>query len=366
MAKKPMSYDAIAAALAGVIGDNDPEATVTQWLDSGFPPLNHSSGAKWDRGFPVGRVIEIAGPPSSGKTALATAAMASAQEAGGIAGFNDHERSFSLTLAPKLGLDPTPGRFVYKKPETFEQSVTIYHAAVQTIRQNKLIAPSAPICWVFDSLAAMVPNSVLYDDKGKPRDPKTRNMRDNVALASACSAHFPAIAQIAEDYNVCVIFLNQFRNKIGVTFGDPRKTTGGDSPAYYFSQRIWLSASQVKKGDEIVGQKVKASFVKNKVARPFAKAEWYFMFEEDGTGRFDREKSLIEFLAEQKILAAGTQGRVVWVDGKQYPKDTLAKAIRDTNAFGELVKLLPAHYEAPIVAEVQLDDEAPEELPAAA
>jgi protein RecA len=338
---------------------------VDHWLDTGFPVLNNASGARWEAGFPVGRVIEVAGPPSAGKTAIATAAMAAAQKAGGLAGFMDHERSFSLRLAPKLGLNPEE-RFVYKKPKTFEESVAIFHLAVKTVRDKKLIPVEAPICWVFDSLAAMVPHAVLFDDKGNPRDPKTRNMRDNVALASACSAHFPAIAQIAEEYGVCVIFLNQFRNKIGVTFGDPRKTTGGDSPAYYFSQRLWLSASQVKKGTEVVGMEVTGKFMKNKVARPFATATWYFMFEPDGTGRFDREKSMIEFLTEQKILPAGSKaGNVEW-GGKQYPKDTLAKAIRESGKFSALTDMLPANYEPPIVAVAETDeldvvDEIPEE-----
>lgn len=346
----------IAKALASVIGENDDEATVTQYLDSGFPPLNHASGARWDAGFPVGRLIEIAGPASSGKTAIATAAMASAQAAGGVAGFMDHERSFSVTLAPKLGLDTTPGRFIYKKPKTFEESIAIFSLAVKTIREKKLIAKDAPICWVFDSLAAMVPQSILMDSKGKERTAEDRNMSDNTALARATSAHFPAIAMIAEEYNVCVIFLNQLRTKIGVMFGDPRKTTGGESAAYYFSQRLWLSSSQIKKDGEVIGMEVKGKFIKNKVARPFAEASWFFMFEPDGTGRFDREKSLVGFLSEQGILAAGSKaGSVVW-NGKQYPKDTLAKAIRETNQIGQLINLLPKEYEPPVVAVVETDE----------
>lgn len=355
MAKKPASFEDIARALAGVIGENDEEATVRQWLDTGFPPLNSASGSRWDAGFPVGRMVEIAGPPSSGKTAIATAAMAAAQQAGGVAGFMDHERSFSMALAPNLGLDVTPGRFIYKTPKTFEESISIFQLAVKTIREKKLIDPSAPICWVFDSLAAMVPQSILTDSKGKERSAEDRNMNDNTALARATSAHFPAIAMISEEYGVCCIFLNQLRTKIGVMFGDPRKTTGGDSAAYYFSQRLWLSASQVKKGTDVVGMRVKGNFVKNKVSRPFAEASWFFMFEPDGSGRFDREKSLIEFLEEGGHIQKGSPGRVVWTDGKQYHKDALAQAIRDANAFEELVKLLPDNYEAPVVAQVEMD-----------
>ncbi|MCH8476055.1 MAG: DNA recombination/repair protein RecA, partial [Opitutales bacterium] len=177
----------IANALAGVIGKNDEESTVRHFLDTGFPPLNHASVSDWDGGFPVGRMIEIAGPASSGKTAIATAAMAAAQKAGGVAGFMDHERSFSLVLAPRLGLDTTPGRFIFKKPRTFEHSLQICIIAANHIRKNKLIPKDAPICWVFDSLASMVPQSALYEMKnGKNVGDKSiadRNMNDNSALA---------------------------------------------------------------------------------------------------------------------------------------------------------------------------------------
>lgn len=347
----------IAKVLAGAIGENDEEATVRQFLDTGFPPLNHGSSSSWDGGLPVGRIIEVAGPPSSGKTAIATAAMAAAQKAGGVAGFMDHERSFSLTLAPRLGLDVTPGRFIFKKPRTFEESVAIFNLAAQTIRSKKLIAKDAPICWVFDSLAAMVPQSVLTDAKGKERTAEDRNMNDNTALARATSAHFPALAMLAEEYDACVIFLNQLRTKIGVMYGDPRKTTGGDSPAFYFSQRIWLSATQIQDTKkEVIGMEVTGKFMKNKVARPFKTATWRFMFQADGTGRFDRERSLVEFLVEEKILATPKNGYVEW-EGKQIHKEALARQIEAEGevGFAKLKALLPKAYEPPVVAEV-IDD----------
>lgn len=359
------SANDIAKALASIIGTNDQEATVKHFLDTGFPPLNHASGARYDSGLPVGRLVEIAGPPSAGKTAIATRVMAAAQKIGGIAGFMDHERSFSLTLAPRLGLDVTPGKFVYKKPKTFEESVAIFHLAVQTIRDKKLIDKDAPIVWVFDSLAAMVPQSILTDSKGKQRDATDRNMNDNTALARATSAHFPAISMIAEEYGVLVIFLNQIRTKLGVMFGDPRKTTGGDSPAFYFSQRLWLSASQIKVGTDVVGMEVTGSFVKNKVARPFAKAKWRFMFQPDGTGRFDAEKSLVEFLNDGKFLptvdpATGKDckpGYVYW-DGKQISREALARQVEaeGETGFAKLKALLPAEYEPPVVAEADLGE----------
>ena len=357
------SAEDIAKSLAGVIGENDEEATVRSFLNTGFPPLNHASCSKWDGGLPVGRMMEIAGPPSSGKTAIATAAMAAAQKAGGIAGFMDHERSFSLTLAPRLGLDTTPGRFIFRKPNTFEESLQLCVIAANHIRSKKLISPDAPICWVFDSLAAMVPQSAYYEMKnGKVVGVKSledRNMNDNSALARATSNAFPAFAQHCEELNIAAIFLNQIRMKIGVLYGDPRKTTGGQAPEFYFSQRLWLSASQIKKGDEVIGQEVTGKFMKNKVARPFRTASWRFMYQPDGTGRFDRERSLLDFLVDEGAIKEGSKkGTVEW-NGKSYPRETVARALEkegDTG-FQKLLALLPAEYEPPVVAEVEIEQE---------
>jgi protein RecA len=351
----------IMKALVGVIGDNDEEATVKDWLDSGFPPLNNASSADWNGAIPVGRVIEVAGPPSAGKTAIATNAGAMAQAMGGVFGFMDHERSFSFHLAEKLGVDTTPGRFIYKKPRTFEESVAIFHLTVKTIREKKLIAPDAPIVWVFDSLAAMVPQSILTDSKGKEREATDRNMNDNTALARATSAHFPAIAMIAEEYNVAVIFLNQIRTKIGVMFGDPRKTTGGDSPAFYFSQRLWLSASKIndKKTGETIGMEVTGTYVKNKCARPFAKAKWRFMFQADGTGRFDAERSTVEFLKELKLLTEAKRSGYYVFEGKEYTLEQLARHVEAEGpaGFAKLKALLPSKYEPPVTEEFPIDDD---------
>lgn len=346
----------IAKALEGTIGANDEESTVKMFLDSGYPELNYALSSRWDGGFAVGRITEIAGPASSGKTAIATAAMASAQAAGGIAGFSDHERSFSFGLAGKLGLSTAPGTFIFKKPRTFEDSITICTTAAKLIREKKLIKKDAPICWVFDSLASMVPKSALIDAKtGKDKAAEDRNMNDNTALARATSAHFPAFAQTIEEYNVCAIFLNQIRMKLGVMFGDPRTTPGGESPKYYASTRIMLGASQIKKGTNIVGQEVTGAMIKNKVTRPFQKATWRFMFQEDGTGRFDVERSTVEFLEGQGILKAGRPGFVIW-NGNQIGKEALARDIQNRKAMKELIALLPKAYEPEIIAEVEMAD----------
>jgi protein RecA len=352
------SSDDLAKAMEALIGGNDEEATVKIYLDSGYAPMNYILSSKWDGGFPVGRIVEMAGPPSSGKTAISTAAMAAAQKMGGIAGFMDHERSFSNVLGRQLGLDTKSGRFIYKTPRTFEESLTLAVKVATHVREKKLIDRDAPICWVFDSLASMVPQSALIDQKtGKDKSAEDRNMNDNTALARATSAHFPAFAQWCHELDICAIFLNQIRLKMGVMYGDPRTTPGGEAPKFYASTRIMLGASQIKKDKDIIGSEVTAATIKNKVSRPFQKATWRFMFQPDGTGRFDVERSTIEFLEGEKILTSKRAGFVDW-EGTQIGKEALARKIQEENAMPKLLALLPKAYEPPVVADVELEDAA--------
>jgi protein RecA len=351
------SAEDIAASLKGIIGVNDEEATCSTFLNTGYPPFNYALSGRWDGGFGGGRIIEMAGPASAGKTAISSKVMASAQAHGGIAGFSDHERSFSMILAPRLDVDTTPGRLIYKKPRTFEDSLTLCVRAAIHIREKKLIAPEAPIAWIFDSLASMVPESVLIDSKtGKDKELDKRSMHDNTALARATSASFPAFAQYCEELNICALFLNQIRMKIGVMYGDPRTTPGGESPKFYASQRVMLgTAKKIQKGKgeeaEVLGMEISAGVIKNKISRPFLKASWRFMFQPDGTGRFDVERSMIEFLEAEKILKTGRPGFVEW-DGKQIGKEALARKIEAEGRLGELNAMLPAAYEPPLVAEL--------------
>ncbi|MFA9261829.1 MAG: hypothetical protein ACEQSB_00515 [Undibacterium sp.] len=330
--------------IQGAIGKNDAPSTVDMFLDSGFPPLNYALSGSWDGGFAVGRIVEISGPPSSGKTAIATMAMISAQKAGGFAAFMDHERSFAEPLAIGLGLNISPSNFVFKKPETFEDSIEIAAKLGSVIRKNKLIDAKAPIVVVFDSLAGMVPQSAMFDAKGKERDASTRNMNDNSALARATSAHFPALNQHAEKYNMCLIFLNQVRNKIGVVFGDPRTTPGGDAPKFWASQRVMLGASMIKVATDPkpLGQEVTANVIKNKVSRPFLKASWRFMYQPDGSGRFDFERSMVDFLIGEDVIKKGSKpGTIIWEDAETKP-ETLARKIERAGEYGKLVKMLKA------------------------
>lgn len=333
--------DDLADFIRDMIGDNDEKQEVRFWLDTGFPPLNKAISNRYDGGMPCGRMVEMYGPPSAGKTAIATNVMIAAQKAGGIAVFLDHERSFDAGLAESLGLDTSPGRWIYKKPETFEASMDLVKRLARGIRERKLIPDDAPMVVVFDSLASMVPHSTLYDSKGGEKDAEDRNMNDNTALARATSAHFPALATIAEKYEVLCLFLNQQRTKMGVMYGDPTSTPGGNAPEFYASVRIKLSRAMLKDkaSQEVLGQRITAECIKNKVSRPYQKAAWNFLFKADGTGHFDVAGSLLEYLKEQgKLTVSGAF--IEWVDGKKYYLGPLAKKIIDDGEMNVLMGML--------------------------
>lgn len=356
--------DEIAKAL-GSFGMHDEESTVKHFLSTGYPELDHALSNGWENsGLPVGRTVEIFGPESSGKTAIASQAMIAAQRMGGFAGFNDHERSFQQYLSVGQGLDPHPGRFNYRKPKTFEDSLAHCASVATIIREKKLIPEEAPICWVFDSLAGMVPASALYVIKnGKivgEKDPNDRSMHDNTALARATSAHFPAFVQHCDDLGICAIFLNQIRLNIGVVYGNPETTPGGKAPKYWFSQRISLGAKKITKGEgadaEVLGSEITAKVIKNKITRPFRKAVYRFEFKDDGTGYFNVHRSLIDFLVREDILKK-SGAYIEWTDGKKYFAGPLADKLEaDPTGLDQLKALLPAVYTPEIVAEVDDTD----------
>tara|TARA_B100002049_G_scaffold236889_1_gene225059 strand:+ start:1072 stop:2094 length:1023 start_codon:yes stop_codon:yes gene_type:complete len=337
-----MSVKDLAAELEAAIGINDPRQEVRMFLSTGYPKLDYEiSGHYHGGGFPLGRIVEMFGPPSSGKTAIATCAMATAQRNGGVAAFFDHERSFDVGQGVALGLNVDPGQWVYKAPKTFEESIATAMNMAKVIREKSLIDPDAPIVCVFDSLASMVPQSKFnnIEDKGVA----ALNMSDNTALARATSASFPALAQWCEQYEMLALFLNQARTKIGVMFGDPTTTPGGNAPEFYASVRVKLGRSQLTKtvgGAKVrIGQRIGAEIIKNKVYRPFGKCEWDFLYQEDGTGKFDVIGSSIDALLEMgRLEKAGNN--IEW-DGKKFPRSTLIERIAANDETAKLLELFP-------------------------
>lgn len=322
-------FDAIEAA----IGENDPPTTVKSWLNTGSPLLNDAISGKYHGGLPVGRMVEMFGPASCGKTAISTMAMIAAQRAGGVAMFLDHENSFDHGLAEGLGLDRST-RWVFKTPDTFEQSIAIAARAATTIRDKKLIPADAPIIAVFDSLASMVPQSKF--EKGV----EDYNMNDKLALPAATSAAFPALAKMAEMRQFTPLFLNQIRDNVS-GYGERHTTPGGKAPEFFASVRISLSRTKkVDKTTKVVdGQTIEANILKNKVHRPFERAAWDFVFTPEGNGKFDAVGSVVDHLKKLGVLA--TSGAYIVWDGKKLYRNDLVERIYASGDVMPLYSMLP-------------------------
>lgn len=329
---------ALEASLQKAIGENSVAQGVTDWLDTGYPPLNKILSGRYDGGLPYGRICEIFGPASSGKTIIATKLMISAQKAGGVAIFMDHENSFSVDLAVAMGLKTDFPVWIYKRPRTWEESNIIAMKAAEAIRASKAIPENAPIVVVFDSVAAMIPKSVF--EKGIDE----YSMNDTTALARVTSTTLKAVNLLTSEKNVCMVYLNQIRTKPGVVYGDPTTTPGGVAMEFYSSIRLSLGKKRVMEevaGEkEMTGQIIAIKTVKNKVNRPFQTVDLRMKFNDDGGANFDQTTSLLDYLLEKGLIVASGP-RVTWTDGKSYFKKALIEKIETENLYDSLVEMLP-------------------------
>ena len=247
-----------------------------QFIPTGSLGLDIATGI---RGFPRGRVVEIYGPESSGKTTLALSGIAQAQKAGGAAAFIDAEHALDINYARKIGVNIED--LLVSQPDTGEQALEV---------AESLVRSGAVDIVVIDSVAALVPKAEIEGDMGDSL-PGLQARLMSQALRKLTAAISKSLTT--------VIFINQIRIKIGVMFGNPETTTGGTALKFYSSMRLDIRRiDSIKDGQEMVGGRVRVKIVKNKVAPPFKQAEFDFYFNEG----ISREGELIDLGVQSNIV----------------------------------------------------------------
>jgi recombination protein RecA len=257
--------DALAAALeditkrygaGSIVRLGDTEVQPVNVIPTGSLGLDHALGVG---GYPRGRIIEVFGPESSGKTTLALQAVANAQHGGGVAAFIDAEHALDPDYAAAVGVDTDA--LLVSQPDSGEQALNI----AETLVVSKAVAVI-----VVDSVAALVPQREIDGDMGEA----------HVGLqARLMSQALRKLAGIAYNADTAIIFINQLREKVGVQFGNPETTTGGRALKFYSSVRLDIRhIERLKHGEQVVGSKVKVTVAKNKCAPPFRKAEFSIRF----------------------------------------------------------------------------------------
>ena len=252
------------------------ETIALEAISTGSISVDHAIGIG---GFPRGRVVEVYGPESSGKTTLALSVIAQSQKRGGIAAFIDAEHALDAEYARKLGVDID--NLLVSQPDNGEQALEI---AEMLVRSNSVDVV------VVDSVAALVPKAELEGEMGD----------SHVGLqARLMSQALRKLTAIVSKSRTCLVFINQIREKIGVMFGNPETTTGGNALKFYSSVRIDIRRiAAIKDGEEVTGSRSKVKLVKNKVAAPFRQAE----FDIDYGEGISKTGELVDLGVEHKLV----------------------------------------------------------------
>jgi recombination protein RecA len=279
-------------------------------------------------GYPRGRVIEIFGPESSGKTTLALHAIAEAQKAGGVAAFIDAEHALDIKYARKLGVNVA--ELLVSQPDTGEQALEI---------TEQLVRSGACDILVVDSVAALVPKAEIEGDMGDPQ----------MGLqARLMSQAMRKLTSVVSRNLATVVFINQIRMKIGVVFGNPETTTGGQALKFYSSVRLDIRRiGQIKDGEQVVGSRTRVKVVKNKVAPPFREAEFDVRY---GLG-VDRLAEALDLGVEREIVEKS--GAYFSLDGERIGqgREKASEWLREHPAALDalVARITSAHTAPPVV-----------------
>lgn len=308
------------------VGGSDANQDVKDWLSTGLLQLNEAMSGQIGGGFPVGRITEIYGGSSSGKTLLATMAMIETQKKGGLAVFLDHEHAFSIARARTLGLSDDKSQWLYKQPETAEQSFSIIEAICDMVLKQGVMTH---ITFIIDSVAFMVTEMEMETEYGK------ENMKTRFSLPTFMSTGLKKLARKISQTNVTLIFLNQTRVNPTVMFGDNETQPGGNALKFAASVRVKLrKGAKYKDGEEIIGENIHVEVVKNKVFEPFRKAQYVTHL----TNGINVELSHIEEL-ERRGKMGDSKGYVEWGGKKLRKKQLVEMAQADPNVNAELLAL---------------------------
>ena len=322
------------------LSEDESPTQVKRWVSSGSKMLDYICANKPDGGFPEGRIVEIFGPPSIGKSHIATQTARSTQQMGGIVVYIDTENATSIENLGNLGVDVAQ-RFVYVDTHCTEEVLDL---AEKTILKARAMEKDVPITIIWDSVAASSPKAELLGDYDK----------ETIGLqARAISKGMRKITGVIGQTNTLFVILNQIRTKIGVMYGDPDTTPGGKAIPFHSSIRIKLGAGQqIKSGDDVIGIQVWAKTVKNKVAPPFRKVNFQIHF---GKGIVEHEE-MFDLLRKHGIVnhkdrsyqVSGTGGwksielfdeNGIIIDSKKFRKIEFNEIIED-DFWGPIVDII--------------------------
>ena len=288
----------------------DGVVTQVEAIPTGSLSLDYALGIG---GVPRGRIVEIYGPESSGKTTLCLHIIAEAQKLGGLAAFIDAEHALDVNYAKRLGVDTT--NLLLSQPDFGEQALEIV---------DTLIRSNALDIIVVDSVAALVPRSEIEGDMGDPQ---------MAMQARLMSQALRKITGAISKSKTCVIFINQLRSKIGVMFGNPETTTGGNALKFYASVRLDIRrVAAIKDGNNVVGNRTKVKIAKSKVAPPFKEVEFDILYNEG----ISKAGDIIDLAVEQGILKKSGAWFTYKEDRFQGRDQLRQKMIEDENLFASL------------------------------